>query len=75
MPQSICPQCRGPISFGEANFAPYLCSKCKADNKCASQAATLDACGNLRIAFSVSSWHRYPRDGGLRWSVSCQTHG
>ncbi len=43
MSQSVCPQCGGPISFRESSFAPYLCSKCKADNKRASQAAILDA--------------------------------
>ena len=43
MSQSVCPQCGGPISFRESSFAPYLCSRCKADNKRASQAAILDA--------------------------------
>ncbi len=43
MPGSVCPQCGGPLSFRDASFAPYLCARCKADNKRASQAATLDA--------------------------------
>jgi hypothetical protein len=47
MAPSVCPQCGGPISFRESSFAPYLCSKCKADNKRASQAAILGAARRL----------------------------
>jgi len=43
MSQSGCPQCGGPISFRDSNFAPYICSKCKTENKRASQTATLEA--------------------------------
>ena len=43
MSQYGCPQCGGPISFMRASFSPYICSTCRAENKRASQAETLDA--------------------------------
>jgi hypothetical protein len=47
MPQFLCPNCAGHISFWDRSFAPYHCSKCKTDNKKASQADILETVRRL----------------------------
>jgi hypothetical protein len=58
MPESVCTQHGGPVSFSEASFARYACAKSKADNKRASQAETF-GCSEKTLVMTHIGLHRH----------------